>query len=241
LSYDYPVQAVSLNSDGAFCVVTSKKSYHSAVLVYDRDFKEIHQWLSADKFAVDATFTDDDVLTVSAVKAEEGGLYGEVIAFKLGKKDALYSYSYRDQMPLLLSSQKDSSVLLTDSELMFLESGEFIKSVPFPDDSLRMQSFGDTLYCVLQDELSVGVNYLLRVFNKKGEEVHSSKFSVQVLDVETYEDTVYVLTHGGIRVISLENGTKEIPLEGEFESIGVLSDGVLLLCGKTTAKIYVLK
>jgi len=32
-SFRYPVQAVSVNSDGAFCVVTSEKNYRSAVFV----------------------------------------------------------------------------------------------------------------------------------------------------------------------------------------------------------------
>lgn len=240
MTYDYPIQAVSLNSDGAFCVVTSEKSYHSAVLVYDRDFVEVHRWLSADKFAVDATLSDDEVLTVSTVKTDDGGLFGEIIALEFDKKEALFSYSYRDQMPLYLSSQKKHSVLLTDDNLFFLDDGKLIKTIPMPDGSLRKQCFGEELCCVLQDELSVGVNYLLRVFDRKGEELHALKFSVQILDIEVFEDTVYVLTHGGIYIIGAET-QKEIALDGEFESLGVLSDDVVLLCGKTTAEIKILK
>ncbi len=239
-SFDYMVQSVSVNKDGSFCVVTSEKSYHSAVFVYDRDFRQVQQWFSADKFAVDAHLSDDNVLTVSTIRAQDGDLYGELIAFKIGKKDPLYTYPYRENMPLALTSKRNRAALMTDERMYLIKEGEEKAKVIFPKESLAQIRMGEELLCVVQNELSIGVNFRLRVFDWDGTELASEKFSVQILDVQIWEDTVYVLTHTGLFVISPGEKTKVYELEGDFFHLGILSKDTVVLCSETSAQIRLL-
>ncbi|MBR2615260.1 MAG: hypothetical protein IKC69_01110, partial [Clostridia bacterium] len=133
-SFDYPVQSVSVNSDGSFCVATSEKSFHAAVYVYNRDFEEVRRWSSADKFVTEVHLSDRDVLTLSTVRAEEGSLVGEILSFKLGETEPLSSYTYLDQMPLSFSVDGENVLLLTDENIMNIEKGKEVRKETFPDD-----------------------------------------------------------------------------------------------------------
>lgn len=238
-TFDYVIQSVGLNSDGDFCVVTSEKSYHSAVFVYDQNFNQIQQWFSSEKFAVDARLSDRDVLTISAVRAENGTLISELIELKIGKDEALSSFTVQEEMPFSHSTDRKGTLLLTDSKLRYIEGGAEVASAVFPDDSLKMIRYGDEICAVVQDELSVGVSYRVRVFDRKANELLSRQFSVQIRDVEVLDETVYVLTYTGL--VIMENGKEavEIPLTGEYTDLGVLSPNCVILCSDTVADIRI--
>ncbi len=240
-TFDYVVQSVSLNSDGDFCVVTSEKSYHSAVFVFDQDFNEIYRWLSTDKFATDAHLNDSDHLTLSTVRVYQGSLVSEIIELKLGKKDPVSSFSFQDQMPLALSSDRKGCLVLTDENLKYLQDGQELRSALFQEGGLDRIRFGEELCVAVQNELSVGVNYLVRVFDREAQEINSEKFSVQIRDVEVYDDSVYVLTHTSLFVLREGEKTAEYSLQGDYSDLGVLSEKTVILCSDTSAKIQILK
>lgn len=239
-SFDYTVQGVSINSDGAFCVVTSQKNYRSAVFVYDRNFDQIHQWLSADKFAFDAYLSDQDVLTISAVHAEDGDLICDLIELKVGDKDPARVFTVKNEIPLRQRTDRRGSVFVTDRALRRIEKGKEIHAVSFEEESIKKLVLGETCTAVLQDELSVGVNYLLRIFDAKGTETFSQKFSVSVQDIEVWDDKVYVLTHTELVVLSEKEETMTFPLEGDYSDVGVLSEDCVILCSQTEAHIKIL-
>ncbi len=238
-TFDYLVQSVSVNSDGDFCVVTSERSYHSAVFVYDRDFHQVQEWLSSDKFAVDACLSDQDVLTISTVRSVDGALACELIALEPDKKEPRYTYTFTDRMPLALSSDRKGTLLLTDENLQFIKEGKVEQSALFPGESLDQIHFGEKLCAVVQNELSVGVNYRLRVFDRQAKEIVSEKFSVSIRDIEIYDESVYVLTHTGLYVIT-EEGTKEYQLNGDYSDLGVFSKKTVILCSDNAANVRVL-
>ncbi len=239
-NFDYSVQSVSINSDGAFCVVTSEKNYHSAVFVYNRDFDQIYQWLSADKFAVSAHLSDRDILTISAIHAENGDLITDLIRLKIGEKKAENTYTVKHELPLSHLSDRKGSIFVTDRALRRIEKGKAVEEISFREESIKKLILSDQCTAILQDELSVGVNYLLRVFDDKGKESVSEKFSVTVQDIEIWEDTVYVLTHAELVILSENEETRMIPLDGEYSDIGVLSKNCVILCSQTEAHIRIL-
>ncbi len=238
-SFDYPIQSVAVNSDGDFCVVTSEKSYHSAVFVFDQNFKQTQQWFSSEKFAVDAHLSDRDILSISAIRVENGALISDLIQFKIGKEGALSTFTVEEEMPLSHSSDRKGTLLLTDSKLRYVEDGKEVSAADFSENSLRMIRYGEELCAVVQDELSVGVSYRVRVFDRKANELLSRQFSVQIRDVEVWEETVYVLTYTGL--VIMENGEEavEIPLSGDYGDLGVLSENCVILCSDTVADIRI--
>ncbi len=240
-SFNYSVQSVSLNSDGDFCVVTSEKSYHSAVFVYDRDFNETYRWLSTDKFATDADLNDSDILTVSAVRVSEGNLVSDVIELKLGEKEPVSTCSFTDEMPLALYTDRKGCLALTDRNLKCIEDGAVIHSAMFQEGDLDSFRFGEKVSVAIQNELSVGVNFLVRVFDREARELRSEKFSVQIRDVEIWGDTVYVLTHTGLFEIRQGEKMIEYPLQGDYSDLGILAKNTVILCSDTSAKIQIMK
>ena len=239
-SFEYPVQSVSINSEGSFCVASSEKSFHSAIYVYNRDFEEIRRWSSADKFVTEVHLSDQDILTLSTIRADSGSLIGEMTAFRLGDEEPLYNYSYEDQLPLAFSAHGEDVLLLTDENIMNIEKGKEVKREYFPDDSLKQVRVGKELCLLVQDELSVGVNFKVRLFDRGGNEVTSANFSVQIRDVEVYEDRAYILTHTHLYVLFSDGSLTEYELDGDYTDFGVLSEDVVILCSDVFAQIRIL-
>jgi len=240
-TFDYIIQSVSVNSDGAFCVVSSEKAYHSAVFVYDQNFREIHQWFSTGKFAVEASLSDRNVLTISAIRAEQGNLIADLIELKIGKEGVVSTCTFEDEMPLSHNTDRKGTLLLTDESLKYVEKGEVVRSTLFPEEGIEMVSYGEKLCAVLQDELSVGVNFRLRIFDREGNEILSQKFSDQIRNIRVWEDTVFVLTHTSL--FEIENGKemKEHALNGDYSDFGVFSRNTVILCSESKADICFLE
>ncbi len=238
--FDYLIQSVSVNNDGDFCVVTSEKSYHSSVYVYNDDFEEIHHWRSATQFAVDASLSDHGVLTVSTIQVEAGELIARLIEMKVGKQEEISTYVTTDLMPLTHSTDRAGTLCLTDETLDFVKGGERINSVAVSGDALRQIRFGEQLTVLVQSELSVGVNVKMRVFDREGKELYSKNFSVPIRDVEIRGENVYVLTHTHLYLLSLGEEMREFALAGDYSDLGVLSRDAVVLCSETSANIRIL-
>lgn len=238
-TFDYVLQSVGINSDGDFCVVTSEKSYHSAVFVFDQNFNQVQQWFSTERFAVDAKLSDKDVLTVSAIRVENGTLISDLIELELGNNDTLSTFSLQEEIPFSHSTDRDGTLLLTDSMLRYISEGEEKRNASFSEDSIRMIRFGDELCAVVQDELSIGVSYRVRVFDREANEIMSRQFSVQIRDVEVWNETAYVLTYSGLVIMESGKEAVEIPLEGDYTDLGVLSQNCVVLCSDNVADIRI--
>jgi len=241
-TYDYPLQSVDMNASGDFCVVTAQRSYHSAVFVYNDDFEEIHRYVTADRFAVNASISDNDRLLVSTIFVNQGNLMTELLELKVGEKEPVSVFSLVEQMPVLHSAQKKDTLLLTDQSLICVEGGKEVHSATLPEEGLKMVSFGEKYCALVQDELSVGINYRIRIFDRQARELYSHRLSVQIRDVEILDDRVYVLTHTNLLVISLagEVSVQEYTLVDDPTDLGVLSEDVVILCSDSLAKIHIL-
>ncbi len=239
-SFRYPVQAVSVNSDGAFCVVTAEKNYRSAVFVYDRNFEEIYRWLSSEKLALGAFLSDRNELTVSTIHTKDGELVCELIELKVGQEKTLSTFELRGELPLMHHSARKNTYLVTDLSFHILKKGESIASKQFPQGSILKVALGENRIAILHDELSVGVNYKLSVYDKDGVEVRTHKFSETIRDLEVYDDSVFVLTHTDLYVFTEGEEMLCLPLDGEFSDVGVFNEDCVILCGDTQANIRIL-
>ncbi len=240
-NFPYVVQSVNLNSHGNFCVVTGEKSYHSAVFVFNNDFEKTYEWFSTDKFAVDASITDKNVLTISTVRVEDGELVSDLLEMKVGKNKIEADFSMAGDLPIAHSTDRDGTLLLTDSALKYIEDGKEVRSTVFYDSTIKKAIFSEELCAMLLDEVSVGVNHRVCIFNRQGEELNSPKFSVTVRDIEIYEDYVFVLTHTELYVIREGEEMKTYAIDGDFADIGILAENRVVLCSDTKAKIKILE
>lgn len=240
-SFDYVIQSVSVNANGYYAVATAQRSYHAAVVVYNDDFEEAFRWLSVDKFVTDCVLTNTDALFLTTVRVENGDLLGEVLELKVGRSEPVSSYVLADEMPVDIAWTRRGMLYLTDSSLRFLSGGEEVRSTAFPSRSLEKAAMGDQICVVAQNELSVGVNIKLRLFDREGNEVFSRDLSAQIQDLCVLEDEAYLLTYNHLYRLSSEGVWKEYEVDGDYSAIAVLSKNTVALCSDSRAKIMVLE
>jgi hypothetical protein len=93
---------------------------------------------------------------------------------------------------------------------------------------------------LVQNELSVGVSFLLRVFDRQAAEVYSEQISLHIRDLKIFDDRIYLLMPHQLCVIPI-NGEKQIySLEKEYRSLAVVSKDRVLLCGENEARVEIL-
>lgn len=239
-TFSYPVQGVSINSDGAFCVVTAEKNYRSAVFVFDQKFEEKQRWLSSDKFAVGAFLSDQNELSITTIQSKNGDLYSELLEFKVGEKEQRSSFSVVGELPLMHRTERKNSLLVTDLGFYVLEKGKVVSSRNFPGGSILKVALDENRIAILHDELSVGVNYNLKVYDEDGKEILGQKFSESILDIAIFDESVFVLTHSDLYVFAEDRETVRINLDGDYTEVGVFSDDCVILCGESQADIRII-
>ena len=239
-TFDYPVQSCDVNSGGDFCVVTSEKSYHAAVLVYDSSFREVRRFLSAEEYVYSAALSDYGTVSVSTVQSEQGTLTTKMILLSLKSDDPVATFQVADQMPLSHALSRKGDTLFTDRELIYAEKGEIIRSVRFPSRTLGQCVIGSEICAAVQDVPSVGVSFQVRLFNRRAEEIYAQEFSTPIRDLKVFKDKAYVLTGTALYELCAGEEMREYPLEGDYSSFGVLSHGVVVLCADASADIKIL-
>ena len=238
--FDYPVQAVSINTEGSFSIVTSKKNYRSAVFVYNKDFKQIYQWLSSDKLATGAYLSDQNELTISAVYTENGDLMSELIELKIGEKKTLSTVKYKGELPLYHRTNERHTVYITDESLNIIKKGKNVATHHFDEGSILKVAQGENRIAILQNEFSVGVKYKLSIFDSEGKIKKTHTFTESIRDIETFEDTVFVLTHTELYVFTDNKDPKKISLDGDYKDVGVFAKDCVILCGDSQAHIRII-
>ena len=239
-TYDYVIQSVSVNSAGYYCVATSQRSYHAAVIVYNDDYKEIFRWLSPEKFVTDCVLTDTEYLYLTSVRVDNGDLVSEVLQLKVGRNEPVSTFELTDEMPVEISFTRRGVLYLTDSSLRFLEDGEDRNATVFSARSLEKAVMNDTLCIIAQNELSVGVSIKLRLFDREAREIFSREMSVQIQDVEVYEDQVYLLTYNHVYRLTSDGNWSEYEVDGDYSALAVLGKNTVALCSDSRAQIMVL-
>ncbi len=240
-SFSYIIQSVAANDNGLICVATAEKSYHAALLVYNNDFEQVYKWLSVDKFITDCAIAPDDKILVSTVRAENGDLISELTALQIGKNEADYAIPLSEELPIALLPKRKSVLLLSDRALRNIREGEITKEALFDQDSIDLFTLGETVSAVAENELLVGVNYKVRVFDVDANEINSLNFSVQILDMKTFGDNIYILTRN--EFYCLENGveTRVFEINGDYAQFEMLSSNTAVLCSDQAAQVLILE
>ena len=239
-TYDSPIQSVSVNAAGYYCVATAQRSYHAAVVVYNDDFKEVFRWLSAEKFVTDCVLTDTEALFITTIRVEEGDLVGEVVELKVGRDEVVSSYELADEMPVDIAWTRRGVLYLTDSSLRFLKDGVEQNATTFSNRSLEKAVMGTSLCVAAQNELSVGVSVKLRLFDREGREIVSRDFSAQIQDLEVYENQVFILTYNHLYRLSADGAWSEFDIDGDYSALAILGQDTVALCSDAKAEIKVL-
>ena len=241
ISFEYIIQSVAVNDNGYFCVATSDRSYQAALLVYNDDFQQVYKWLSSDKFIQDCTINSANLVTVTALHTENGELCSEAIGLEIGLDGAAFTVPLSDELPLAVYSQdRKSSLILTDRSFSRLEEGKKTASCSFQEDAIDLFAIGTDFSAVAQNELLVGVNYKVRIFDRALAEVGSLNLSNAILDMKTEGENVFLMTRNTFYRIRDGKEITEYPMDGDQTAFVLLSGNTVVLCSEKSARIMIL-
>ena len=238
-SFDYRIQSAATNVNGYVCVATSEKSYHSALYVYNDDFQQVYKWLSSDKFITDCAISSANEITLSTLRAENGDLVCELTGLSIGKGEADFAFSAREELPIEILPYRYGSLYLSDRALRLIREGEIVSGIPFDEDSIDLFVLGEEISAVAQNELLVGVNYKLRLFDRELTEIGSMNFSSQILDMKISGDTLFVLTRGRLYRFRGGEVAGEYEFEGDYVSFELFSANNVVLCSDQSASVLI--
>lgn len=197
-TFEYPIYDVDVNENGAFCVATAAKGYHSAVYVYNNNFKKVYIWRSADKYVVDTAMhpTDNTKLAIACLKAVDGDFTSELISLSTKSDSVTGIREYPGEMSIQVDiTEKNQYIYLTDRSLKFIdnESGAATEYA-FVSQSLKNFVVTERYITLALNENLIGNTYTVAVFDPGGAELFKTAVESNITDIDAADDGVYILS-----------------------------------------------
>ena len=122
-----------------------------------------------------------------------------------------------------------------------IKNGKTVSTRRFDEGSIVKLEMGSERVAILQNDLSVGVNYKLSIFDTNGELKKTHNFDASIRDIEVFDDSVFVLTHTELFVFTEGKELKKISLDGDYKDVGVFAKDCVILCSESQAQIRLLE
>ncbi|MBQ9941336.1 MAG: hypothetical protein IJO74_07350 [Clostridia bacterium] len=241
-NFEYPIIDASINDQGDFCILTSKKGYKSALYHYNSNFKMTYAWMSGDKYAVDVSMSSKnrDKFILTAIHANDGFFQSDIILLSTESDNAIASVSLYDELVLELSGFKENITVLTDKRILFYntENLELISWSEFSRDSLSDFVFNQNYSVPIFSKKIIGSENDLAVFSSNGENIHSFNSQEHILDMCISDNKLYQLSSGRLTVFNLDTFEKEV-LETDKKYDRLISDDytVLIACANDAVAV----
>ncbi|HPE95761.1 MAG TPA: DUF5711 family protein, partial [Bacillota bacterium] len=232
--YDTPIYGVSINSSGAFCVITADSGYASGIKVYNKDDLLIYSKQFGNAHIVSAAINSkaDHVLTVM-LDSDDGDYLCTVYRYATSYEDEVNTLKFRDEMPLRVAYlENDSFVFLTDDTLRFYSEDCMLKNtVSFDDLSVKRYFFGEDYAIITCATQVVGNSTQLMVYNSEGDETFVGSFDGDVLSAAQHSGKLYVLCAGELHCYDMSTG-KDTPtkVDTSYDALVVSEAYVACVC-----------
>lgn len=242
--FPYKISCADLADDGTFAVVTGEKGYHSALYVYNNNFKKTFRYATADRVVYDAAICQENsaLIALCAVTAQNGDFLTEVLLFDTTVGEVQKSFSFSSEMPLELSFETASRIsLLTDTGLHLIDTADAHHAHhTFNANDLAYFYAKDGYNVLVKNAGVIGTGLTVDVISNETP-TQKQTFTLQdrVQDVRISFGNVYLLSHNNLGVYSTAEQTlKTHALEHEYKEILPLSGGRLAFIGEGSVSIY---
>lgn len=211
-SFDYPISWLAASEHGEFAVVSSAKSYRSAVYVYDNEYRIRYSQKFADTYVdfVDISKNGTQFIT-AAHYSKKGNLVTVVSKFVLGTEGAVFTQEFEGEMPLGIYYTDNGFCLMTSDTLRsFNNDGDVVSEINLTDSELLSgRIFGARMLVTYRLEgLSGGTKAV--VYNEDGTEVLTKTFNGSLSDAYINGDLLYSVSPGELSVYNLSTGEEKI-------------------------------
>ncbi|MBR5537943.1 MAG: hypothetical protein IKU58_08590 [Clostridia bacterium] len=138
-----PILTASMNSEGAFALVTDESGYRSAVSVYSKKQELLCQWYTAHYYVLFASVSPDSSrFAVLGLGQGDGSLTlsTKLLCFAIGEEEAAWSVELGEKQIYSVTHDKSGGVIIVcDDGVERYEDGKRTHRVPF-DQPLRLFS-----------------------------------------------------------------------------------------------------
>lgn len=232
--YDSAIYGVSVNSDGAFCVIAADSGYSSGIKVYSKDDLLIYSKQFGNTHIVSASISSkaDHVLTVT-LGADDGDYLCTVYRYATSYEDEVNTLKFRGEMPLRAAYlENDSFIFLTDSALRFYGEDCTLKNtVSFDNLSVKRYFFGEDYAIITCATQIVGNSTQLMAYDSEGNETFVSSFDGDVLCAKQHSGKLYVLCSGELHCFNINTGEDTVTqLDKSYDSIEVSEEYIACVC-----------
>jgi len=234
MTYKYPVLGLAASESGHFAVISSEKSYRSALFVYDEYFRVIYKYLSGDKYIDFVSISADGKEAVTLLHySKNGSLITLLMRFSFDSEQPVFQTEFIDEMPLGVQFMKDNAYCVLTSEAIrfFTADNGLIKERFFEEKSLSGYEFNRNYAIISYDTSGLASGTDIEVFKDNGSLALSKSFAGSLLDKKANSDRLYVLMHGAIVTVDLTGKEPERtdPVDTDFKQILFNDQQVVLL------------
>lgn len=240
IAYNYPVLGLAASESGHFAVISSEKSYRSALFVYDEYFRVIYKYFSGDKYIDFVSISEDGKEAVTLLHyPKNGSLITLLMRFSFDKEQPVFQTEFTDEMPLGVNFMSDDSYCVLTSEAIrfFTADNQLFKERFFEEKLLSGYEFNRNYVIISYDASGLSSGTDIEVFRKNGSLALSKSFDSSILDKKINGDRLYVLMHGSVVTIDLTGKEPErsYTVDTDFRQILFNDQQVVLLSDSRAA------
>lgn len=231
--YDFPIFGVSVNDNGAYCVITSEHGFVSGFIAYDSSNRFIFRKSYADRYVVSVDISEGGKDFYSlVVNAVDGDFVSEALHYDMNGEEAVHSVKYLGEYPVKIFNTKEGNVyVLTDKALRFYNgSFELLSEIKFDKETPKRYFFDDGYVAMTLSTQIVGNSTRLMVFDSSGNTILDNYFDGDVTRVRMTDDALLLMMKGKLSVMNLKTGEmKNIELDLKYTDFHISSGGVVFV------------
>ena len=207
-TFERNILNVAISDNGYFSVITEAEGYKGLVTIYDKDFKEVLQWYSADYYLLYSGFTSRNTLSVVTVKPNNENMDTYVINlnYRAGEERKVVCAENRFPMDAMVKSDSTLEVV-TDTDIITFRSDGFNSIYSYGSADIYMYKQFDEYAVIVSIEDSVKGLYRLTTVDSVGNIKFESLFE-DYTDIKYYNEYFYILGNGVI--VTLDTGGHEV-------------------------------
>lgn len=239
--FEYPIYWLSASKSGGFAVVSSAKSYRSAVYVYDSAFRLVYSRLFGDKYVDFVVLSDDGKEFITAAHhSENGNLVTIVSRFGTDSEEVLFSEKFIGEIPLGIYYTSSGYCLMTSDALRFYNGDDTVNAtVGFENRKLLSGKVFDDRALVLYglEGLSGGTEAV--VYRNDGSVEFSKRFDTSLSDSLICGDSLYTVSPGRLSVFEIGSKSETVySVPTAYSSLTPDGERVILLSENQAEYFY---
>lgn len=229
-TFDYPIYWLSASKSGEFAVVSSAKSYRSAVYVYDSEYRIRYSRKFGDTYVDFVDISEDGDEFITAAHYSKGGNLVTVISrFSINSEEAIFTQEFIGEMPLgIYYTNGGYFVMTTDKIRMFNNGDSVVTEIDLSQKELLSgRIFGDRVLVTYgMESLSGGTEAV--IYRTDGSVEVSKQFRGSLSDTLICGNVFYAVSPG--ELVSYDLSAKEERVYSIPSSYsGLVADGDRLI------------